>query len=465
MEDSAHFYFKQEKAGGINMKTIGHHLIIDAFDCDAAILNDVDHIKNLLIDLVQSLGMVMISSHFHQFEPEGLTGILLLSTSHISIHTWPEENFAALDIFTCGDHDPVTQVENILKGLSSKYSVVYNLTRFDRKARVPLMYEQHSPKLPPDHDNRNSKSTDVEKHTTIQPLHEHGDLYDYIGLKELLAARHPVLFQGMSQYQNIHIIDAKDIRMYLNQQLQFSSLDERLYHEAIVHPAFLYTPSHRRVLILGGGDGLALREVLKYPDASHVDLVDIDPLVLHAARTVPELVALNERSFFDKRVNVHTQDARKFLTEPHQPYDVIIADFPDPSNEALSQLYTKEFFQLISKSLAPDGIMVCQSFSPEDAPTVFWSIGLTLESAGLKTRGYHVTVPSFGNWGFHLAGHQHIIQRTTSIPVENRTLPADIPSIFVFPEKILKKQKAAMVNSLNQLILHKFYRKEYEYLS
>jgi spermidine synthase len=287
-----------------------------------------------------------------------------------------------------------------------------------------------------------------------------GNIWDKISLQSLKKEKYKPLYRGKSQFQEIEVVEAKDIRMYLNEQLQFSSLDERIYHEAFVHIPISLTERHTRVLILGGGDGLALREVLKYSDVKHVDLVDIDSRVLSVARNVPEMVTLNNRSMHDRRVKVHAQNALDFLKNNKKTYDLIIIDFPDPADEVLANLYTVEVFQMIYDFLEDEGMMVCQSNSPEDTPVVYWSIGLTIEQAGFLTRGYHTIVPSFGDWGFHLACKKPVHNKCKKVPVSHKTLPYNLESLFEFKNDILTYKNQAIVNWEKQLQLHDIYTRE-----
>ncbi|MEH7238296.1 spermidine synthase [Bacillus sp. JJ1562] len=287
-----------------------------------------------------------------------------------------------------------------------------------------------------------------------------GDVWDQINLKEMLKSEHKKLYQRRSKFQKIHVLEAKEIRMFLDEQLQFSSLDERIYHEAFVHIPMALTKSRDRILILGGGDGLALREVLKYSDVKHVDLVDIDPEVLSIARNVPEIVSLNERSLFDQRVNIHAEDARDFLKTNKGTYDLMIIDFPDPADPELASLYSLELFQMLSRYLAKDGKIVCQAISPEDTPIVFWSIGLTMERAGFYTESYHTIVPSFGDWGFQLASKVPFSTQFKKITVPYRTLPTNLASLFHFKSEILAYKTGAIVNNLSNPQLHTIYREE-----
>ncbi|MGE6401817.1 polyamine aminopropyltransferase, partial [Bacillus cereus] len=315
-----------------------------------------------------------------------------------------------------------------------------------------------------DEDDKQVQSEDV----IIVPTDSHSlDIWDEISLKEIQAGEHTSLFEEKSNYQNINLLQVSDIRLYLDKQLQFSSVDEQIYHEALVHPIMSKVIDPKRVLILGGGDGLALREVLKYETVIHVDLVDLDEEMIKMARNVPELVALNQRAFFDDRANVHVCDAKEFLKSPSSLYDVIIIDFPDPATEVLSTLYTSELFALIATFLTEDGAFVCQSNSPADAPLVYWSIGNTIEHAGLTVKSYHTIVPSFGtDWGFHIAANSSFaldqIEQLYVVPVP-RTLPSLLAPLFQFKEEYLEHRNNAVLNSESDLILHHYYQKEMEF--
>ena len=214
----------------------------------------------------------------------------------------------------------------------------------------------------------------------------------------------PIVSSQRSPYQEIVLTrsrSGRDLRLFLNGDLQFSSVDEYRYHEALVHPAM--NGAHRRVLVLGGGDGLALREVVRYGGVESVVLVELDPAVVELARTNAALQRLNERSLSDVRVDVVTADAFTWLRTAPGRFDVVITDFPDPENVATAKLYSVEFFGLVAKVLAPDGRLVVQAGSPFFAPDAFWSIEATIAAAGFGVVPYHVDVPSFGDWGFVLA--------------------------------------------------------------
>lgn len=219
--------------------------------------------------------------------------------------------------------------------------------------------------------------------------------------------RDPIVLHEQTAYQDLVITesttpDGPDTRLFLDGDLQFSTLDEHRYHEALVHPAM--NGPHDRVLILGGGDGLAAREVLGYEDVESVTLVDLDPAVVAAARTVPRIVEANRGSLDDPRLQVVHDDAFTWVRDGGSgPVDVIVVDLPDPDTVDLAKLYSVEFYGMAAGLLAPGGRMVVQSGSPYFVPLAFWTIQATIEDAGLATVPYHVDVPTFGDWGFVLA--------------------------------------------------------------
>ncbi len=213
-----------------------------------------------------------------------------------------------------------------------------------------------------------------------------------------------VLLARQTPYQRIVITRRKsDLRLYLDGNIQFSAADEYRYHETLIHPAMSLSASREDILVLGGGDGLAVREILKWPDVKTVTLIDIDPAMTNLAKTYPALKELNQNSLSDPRVITRHEDAYKFLEKEIKRYGVIIGDLPDPNNEALGKLYSKEFFKFVKERLGRGGIFVNQSTSPLFARDAFWCVGKTMRAAGFNTTPYHVYVPTFGDWGFTLS--------------------------------------------------------------
>ena len=219
-----------------------------------------------------------------------------------------------------------------------------------------------------------------------------------------------VIYSTSTPYQRIVITKAPhDLRLFLNNNLQFSSRDEYRYHEALVHPGLASIPNPRHVLILGGGDGLAAREVLKYASIEDITLVDLDPAMTRLFSTNEILASLNNHIFSSPKMHVINADAFLWIKEHRaelqaKPFDFIIADFPDPSNYSIGKLYTQTFFHLIHDVITENGVLVVQSTSPYIAPKAYWCVANTLKSSGFNVTPYHAYVPSFGEWGFVIAG-------------------------------------------------------------
>ena len=263
-------------------------------------------------------------------------------------------------------------------------------------------------------------------------------------------------------YQRLVITRWKDdLRLYINGNLQFSSRDEHRYHEALVHPMMESLPWASNVLILGGGDGLALREVLRYPEVRHVTLVDLDHRVTDLFRSSEPLVALNHGSFSDPRVTVVNQDAALWLESSGEAmFDAVIVDFPDPSSFSLGKLYSVPFYRGLMRHVASHGMVVVQSTSPYFAPRAYWSIDATLKEAGFATWPYHAYVPSFGEWGFVLASRDGSFTPPTHYRLPMRFLDAETTrEMFRFAADMPHPQVEA--NRLNNQSLVRYFDEDW----
>ncbi|MEV5974614.1 polyamine aminopropyltransferase [Streptomyces sp. NPDC051921] len=177
--------------------------------------------------------------------------------------------------------------------------------------------------------------------------------------------------------------------LFLDGRLRVGGRDEYRYHEALVHPAM--NGPHARVLILGGGDGLAAREVLRYPDVRAVTVVELDPGVVRLAGTDPDLAALNAQAFRDPRVTVAYGDAFTWLRTSRsvqERYDVVISDLPDPGITPSAKLYSEEFYGLAAGALSSEGRLVVHAGSAAAHPRTYWTVDATLRAAGFTTRPY-----------------------------------------------------------------------------
>lgn len=282
-------------------------------------------------------------------------------------------------------------------------------------------------------------------------------------LADNASFRGRVIHAETSRFQRIVLTEVGEhIELYLNGHLQFSSLDEARYHELLVHPAMSAAKSRRRVLIGGGGDGLALREVLRYPEVEHVTLVDLDQRMTELARRHPKLARLNEHALESPRVRVENRDAFQRLRESRDTFDVVILDFPDPSSYAVGKLFSLELYRALAERLAPSGVAVVQATSPLFSRGSYWTVVHTLEAAGLSALPYHTFVPSFGEWGFVLATH-HALDAPALRTTDNLHLrfltPRLLAESFDFPRDMARVDTP--INRLDNQALVSRYVKEW----
>ena len=273
-----------------------------------------------------------------------------------------------------------------------------------------------------------------------------------------------IILSRDTRYQHIVLTRFKDdIRLFLSSHLQFSSRDEYRYHEALIHPGLSAIPVPRHVLVLGGGDGLAVREILKYPQIESVTLVDLDPEMTRLFSTNPMLTALNQKSFLSPKVHIINSDAFPWVDSNTDSFDFIVIDFPDPTNYSLGKLYTTTFYKAVARHLSTQGLMVVQSTSPMFARDSYWCIAETLKQSGLQTYPYHVYVPSFGEWGFVIAGHRDF-QFPASLPTGLRFVNiAGLPAMFQFPPDMAPMPMPP--NRLNDQVLVRAYDQDWKDIS
>jgi spermidine synthase len=241
----------------------------------------------------------------------------------------------------------------------------------------------------------------------------------------------PIIAYRHTAYQEIVITRRdNDTRLYLDGGLQFSTRDEYRYTESLVYPAL--GKGARSVLVLGGGDGLAARELLRQPGIEKIVQVELDPAVIELARTT--LRDANGGALDNPRVQVVIDDAMNWLRAPERRpsagFDAVIVDLPDPDTPVLGRLYSTEFYTLVAHALAPGGLMVVQSGSPFSTPTAFWRTVSTIRAAGYAVTPYHAHVPTFGDWGFALASRGD----TAPIP----SMPANAPPLRFLNPQVLQ---------------------------
>ncbi|MDM0081255.1 polyamine aminopropyltransferase [Variovorax sp. J31P179] len=269
-----------------------------------------------------------------------------------------------------------------------------------------------------------------------------------------------IVFSESSPYQRIVVTrGAAGHRLFLNGNLQFAERDEYRYHEALVHPVMAAHGAPRKVAVLGGGDGMAVREILKYPSVESVTLVELDPNMTRLFRDHETLAALNGHSLASPKLKIVNTDAFQWLQQAGEVFDVIVVDFPDPTNFAIGKLYTSSFYALLDQRLAASGYAVVQTTSPLVARKSFWTVATTIESVGLTATPYHAHVPSFGEWGYIVASRRPF-RMPDALPEGLRFLSvATLPLLFDFPRDMARVPTE--VNRLSNQILVTTYEHEW----
>lgn len=270
----------------------------------------------------------------------------------------------------------------------------------------------------------------------------------------------PVVFAATSPYQRIVVTHGRaGHRLFLNGNLQFAERDEYRYHEALVHPAMAAHGAPRKVAVLGGGDGMAVREILRYPGVESVTLVELDPNMTQLFTTHETLSRLNGGSLASPKVKIVNADAFQWLQETADTFDVIVVDFPDPTNFSIGKLYTSSFYAAMEQRLAASGYAVIQTTSPLVARQSFWTVVSTLESVGMATAPYHAHVPSFGEWGYVIASRRPY-RLPDRLPAGLKFLtPDSLAQLFDFPRDMARLP--AEVNRLSNQVLVTTYEREW----
>lgn len=269
-----------------------------------------------------------------------------------------------------------------------------------------------------------------------------------------------IVLAATSPYQRIVVTNGRTgHKLFLNGNLQFAERDEYRYHEALVHPAMSAFGAPRKVAVLGGGDGMAVREILKYPSVESVILVELDPNMTHLFADDAAMSQLNAGSLRSPKLKIANTDAFQWLQNADDTFDVIVVDFPDPTNFSIGKLYTNTFYSLLAQRLSASGYAVIQTTSPLVARQSFWTVATTIESVGLHATPYHANVPSFGEWGYIIASHRPWHWPST-LPTGLRFLDlATLPLLFNFPQDMARVP--ATVNRLSNQVLVTTYEQEW----
>ncbi len=373
------------------MKTLGRHILVEYHGCNPDKLNDVVLIEKSMVNAAKAAEATVINSTFHHFSPFGVSGVVVIQESHLAIHTWPEYGYAAVDIFTCGDTVDPWISHNFLKDeFESDFASAMEMGRGQAHQMKKLDFEWT--------DNRDSASEiEFKANRDIWFTERGNDI--------ALSLRHKGdrLFKGQSPYQKVEVYDtfAYGRMLTLDGMVMTSEKDEYVYHEMIAHIPMQVHSNAKRALVIGGGDGGAVRELLRYEQLEEVVMVEIDGMVIEASKQfLPEIAA----AFDEPRLNLKVADGIEYVkNSPNGAFDLVIVDSTDPVGPA-EGLFTPEFYQHVHRILSPEGIMVTQSESPRFNAKVFREIFDCYRDifGPDKVHCYFASIPTYptGTWSF-----------------------------------------------------------------
>lgn len=274
-----------------------------------------------------------------------------------------------------------------------------------------------------------------------------------------------VVYSEQSRYQKIVLTYSEGhYWLFLNGYQQLSTFDEVMYHEPLVHPVMMLHGNVKNALVLGGGDGAAVREILKYPQVEQIVLVDLDPQMTQLSQTHPVLLDINKNSLNHPKVKVINQDGFTFLDKSDQQFDIIIADFPDPRTVDLGRLYSREFYWLCRRALTENGLMITQAGSPYYGEAAFKSIEKTVEAADLQPLPLHNQVMTLGEWGWMIGAKKFDPELRNKLQACQLTVATEwltnesLALLSSFGKEVFPNtEKEIAINRLHDPVLYKYY--------
>jgi spermidine synthase len=371
---------------------LGNHILVEFSGCTPEIMNSVSTIEKGMVDAAEKAGATVINSTFHHFSPYGVSGVVVIQESHLAIHTWPEFGYAAVDLFTCGDIDSWISFDHLQEVFQAKNYSAIEMKRGSLKLLDRLDFdlssarEETSSRKNPDFYTRNVWFTDKDEDQALS-LRYTGD----------------VLFDFQSPYQRVKILESYKYgkMLTLDNMVMTTEKDEFHYHEMISHPAIFTHGNAKKVLVIGGGDGGTVREILRHKSIEHVTMVEIDGAVIEACKIhLPSIAA----AFDDPRLDVLVEDGIAFAKNaPDAYYDIVIVDGSDPVGPA-EGLFSTAFYSNCKRILKENGILVAQGESPKFNEKAFKELHLTIADIFGKTNAHTSLffVPTYptGMWSF-----------------------------------------------------------------
>lgn len=371
---------------------LGNHILVEFMNCDPHIMNDVATIERDMVDAARKAGATVINSTFHHFSPYGVSGVVVIQESHLAIHTWPEYGYAAVDLFTCGEMDAWISFDYLKECFKSKsYSAlemrrgsVNLLTRNDFD--MTTMREKAAEWRNPDFYTRNVWFTDKDEDQALS-----------------LRFTGEVFFDVQSPYQRVRILESVKYgkMLALDDMVMTTINDEFHYHEMISHPALFTHGNAKNILVIGGGDGGTVREILRHEGVEKVTMVEIDEEVIKACKEhLPEIAA----EFNNPKLDLKVADGIAFVKDAApESYDIIIVDGSDPVGPA-EGLFSVEFYTNCFNALKDRGILVAQGESPKFNEKAFSELNYTLQDIFGKDNApvslFYVPTYPTGMWSF-----------------------------------------------------------------
>lgn len=357
----------------------GLHLTADLYlcDCDPSLFINADVLAKLCRDHTADSGLTLVAEKWHTFpdyegEPGGVTGMLLLAESHLAVHTWPERNSVTLDVYVCnfmGDNS--AKAEQLMQALENAFNP-------GKTQRQQLQ--------------RGDENGPIQEGELVLESLNRDTVYGFRFARRLLSKQ--------TDYQHLEVLESKELgrTLRLDHHFMTAEAEEFFYHEALVHPAAVAHTEPRTALVIGGGDGGAIEELLKHPSISHINLVELDKQVVEVSRTY--LQSIHKGAFDDPRVTVRIEDGVAFLKHTTQRFDLIFLDLTDPETPA-GPLYTEEFFTQCKQVLTPGGAMVMHLGAPFHEASQVRDLAAELSGVFAKVSCYGLHIPLYGAyWAF-----------------------------------------------------------------
>jgi spermidine synthase len=397
----------------MNNTSLGNHILVEFMNCDPHIMNDVAGIERDMVAAAEKANATVINSTFHHFSPWGVSGVVVIQESHLAIHTWPEYGYAAVDLFTCGDMDAWISFDFLKEAFKSQsYSAIEMkrgsvnlLTRNDFD--MTTMRQKAGEWRNPEFFTRNVWFTDKD---------------DFQALS--LRFTGEVFFDVQSPFQRVRIIESYKYgkMLALDDMVMTTIEDEFHYHEMISHPALFTHGNAKNILVIGGGDGGTVREILRHEGVEKVTMVEIDGEVITACKEhLPQIAA----AFDDPRLELIVDDGIAFIKNAApESYDLVIVDGSDPVGPA-EGLFSVEFYTNCYNSLTKDGILVAQGESPKFNEKSFTELNHTLQEIFGTDKApvslFFVPTYPTGMWSFQygIKGAKHPKLITNDVEIDS----------------------------------------------